>query len=231
MADSGASINITADALQYAEQKFLGLFGKDAESKELANWFKGLQQTALAQTESVYCIGMRKPVPFDSIYQPNRVLVSSGDDEAVDAESSFAFEDRVSRSILRGMKQKPVTVEQFLTRDQDALIFGFPGWGKTTFLHHVFRSTVKKEDTLPVLISLRRPTAIQDLERYVDACSRVQKKQHRACSLLLVDGYDEVSPEQRKRVAEALLKFQAGRAGKFYLTCREYYQVAPAKRS
>lgn len=42
-----------------------------------------------------------------------------------------------------------------------------------------------------------------------------------------MDGYDEVGQEQRKRVAEALLKFQAGRAGKFYLTCREYYQVAP----
>ena len=107
------------------------------------------------------------------------------------------------------------------------MIFGFPGWGKTTFLHHIFRSTVKTDDILPVLISLRRPTAIDDLERYVDVCSRIQKKQHRACTLLLVDGYDEISPEQRKQVAEALLRFQAGRAGKFYLTCREYYQVAP----
>ena len=123
--------------------------------------------------------------------------------------------------------QKPIAVEEFLKRDQDALIFGLPGWGKTTFLHHIFRSTVKKDDILPVLISLRRPTAVDDLERYVDACSRIQKKQHRACTLLLVDGYDEVGQEQRKRVAEALLKFQAGRAGKFYLTCRDYYQVPP----
>jgi len=77
-----------------------------------------------------------------------------------------------------------------------------------------------------VLISLRRPTAIDDLEKYVDACSKIQKKQHRACTLLLVDGYDEVNTEQRKRVSEALLQFQAHRAGKFYLTCREYYQVS-----
>ena len=28
-------------------------------------------------------------------------------------------------------------------------------------------------------------------------------------------------------MAEALLKFRSGGAGKFYLTCREYYQVAP----
>jgi hypothetical protein len=227
MGDSTPSLNITAEAIEYAEQKFLRLFGQDHESKELANWFKGLQQTALTQTASVHCLGMRNPLPFDSIYQPNRILVSPDENEPVDAESSFAYEDRVSRSILRGLNQKAITVEEFLKRDQDALIFGFPGWGKTTFLHHVFRSTVNRDDILPVLISLRRPTAVDDLERYVDACSRIQKKQHRACTLLLVDGYDEVSQEQRKRVAEALLKFQAGRAGKFYLTCREYYQVAP----
>lgn len=225
MGDSAPAINITADAIEYAEQKFLRLFGQDQESKELANWFKGLQQTALAQTASVHCLGMRNPLPFDSIYQPNRILVSPDENEPVDVESSFAYKDRVSLSILRGLNQKPITVAEFLKRDQDALIFGFPGWGKTTFLHHIFRTTVRTDDILPVLISLRRPTAVADLERYVEACSRIQKKQHRACTLLLVDGYDEVGPEQRKRVAEALLKFQAGRAGRFYLTCRDYYQV------
>ncbi len=226
MGDSGLSIDVTRGALEYAEQKFLRLFGKDAESKELANWFRSLQQTALSQTAWVHCLGMRGPLPFEGIYQPNRIFVSPDENE-VDAESSFAHEDRVSRSILRGLNQNPITVEQFLKRDQDALIFGFPGWGKTTFLHHIFRSTIKTDEILPVLISLRRPTAVDDLERYVDACSRIQKKQHRACSLLLVDGYDEVSHDQRKRVAEALLKYQAHRAGKFYLTCREYYQIAP----
>jgi hypothetical protein len=226
MGDSTPSINITADAIEYAEQKFLRLFGQDHESKELANWFKGLQQTALTQTASVHCLGMRNPLPFDSIYQPNRILVNPDENEPVDAESSFAYGDRVSRSILRGLNQKSITVAEFLKRDQDALIFGFPGWGKTTFLHHIFRSTVKTADILPVLITLRRPTAVDDLERYVEACSRIQKKQHRACTLLLVDGYDEVSHEERKRVNEALLKFQAQRAGKFYLTCREYYPTA-----
>ena len=88
---------------------------------------------------------------------------------------------------------------------------------------------MKREDLLPVLISLRRPTAVDDLERYVDVCSRIQKKQHRACTLLLVDGYDEINAEQRKRVSEALLLFQSRGAGKFYLTCRDYYQVSGIK--
>jgi hypothetical protein len=222
-----ASFNINADAIEFAEQKFLKLFGKDTESKALATWFKGLQQTALAQTANVHCVGMRKPLPFDSIYQPNRILVGPNENEPVDAEFSFTHQDRVSRSILRGLNQKPITVEKFIKRDQDALIFGLPGWGKTTFLHHVFRLTIETDDILPVLISLRRPTAVDDLERYVDASSRIQKTQHRACTLLLVDGYDEISYDQRKKVAESLLKFQSGGAGKFYLTCRDYYQVPP----
>jgi len=87
MGDSAPATNITADAIEYAEQKFLRLLGKDRESKELANWFRGLQRTALSQTASVSCLGMRKPVPSDSIYQPNRVLVSPDENEPLDAES------------------------------------------------------------------------------------------------------------------------------------------------
>jgi hypothetical protein len=226
MGDPGISINL-GDALPYAEEKFLKLFGKDSESKQLAEWFKSLHETALTQTAKVHCVGMRNPLPFDNIYQPNRVLVSPDEGEVSPAES-YAWDDKATRSILRGraFNVKSITVAEFLRRDQDALIRGGPGWGKTTFLHHIFRSTVNDDDTLPVLITLRRPTAVDDLKRYVDACSRIQKKQHRACTLLLVDGYDEINTEQRKQVAEALLQFQARRAGKFYLTCRDYYQAS-----
>lgn len=216
MCDPSTSINITAGALEFAEQKFLTLFGKDSESLQLASWFKGLQETALTQTATVHCVGMRNPLAFDSIYQPTRLLVGPDEGEVLPTDS-YAWEDRVSRSILHGraFNEKSITVDEFLRRDQDALIFGGPGWRKSTFLHHIFRSTFKHDDVLPVLITLRRPTAVDDLERYVDACSRIQKKQHRACTLLLVDGYDEVNTDQRKRVSEALLQFQARRAGKF----------------
>lgn len=226
MGDSGPTININADALEYGEQKFLKLFGKDYASVELAGWFKGIQDTALTQTASVHCVGMRNPLPFSNVYQPTRLLV--GQDSGEFSDDSYAWGDRVSQSILRGraFNRDSITVEEFLRRDQDALIRGGPGWGKTTFLHHIFRSTLKRDDFLPVLISLRRPNAVDDLERYVEACSRIQKKQHRACTLLLVDGYDEVNIDQRRRVSEALLRFQSHGAGKFYLTCRDYYQVS-----
>jgi hypothetical protein len=96
-------------------------------------------------------------------------------------------------------------------------------------MHYVFRSALNMDDVLPVLFTLRRPTAVADLEKYVGVCANIQKKAHGACTLLLVDGYDEVGIEQQKQVSEALLKFQGQRVGKFYLTCREYYQVAQLK--
>jgi hypothetical protein len=212
-------------ALSCAQEKFLRLFGADDEGDNLGEWFQRLQDTALTQTASVQCLGMRNPLPFDKIYQSTRVIIAPDENEA--AVGSYAYGDRVSRSILRGraFNEKSITIEEFLGRDDDAVIFSRPGWGKTTFLHHIFRRTIKKDDVLPVLITLRRPTAVEDLERYVAACSRIAKKQHRACTLLLVDGYDEISIEQRRRVTESLLQYQGQRAGKFYLTCRDYYQV------
>jgi hypothetical protein len=231
MDDSSPSVNITPELIEYGVQKFLKLFGKDYESVELAKWFKGLQGTALTQTATVHCLGMLNPLPFSQIYQPTRLLVGPDLDDTLPRNSALVWTDRVSRSMLQGraFNAKLIEIHDFLRRDQDALIFGGPGWGKTTFLHHVFRSTVANDDTLPVLVTLRRPSALDDLERFVNVCARIQKKQHRACTLLLVDGYDEVDSASRKRVSEALLKFQALRAGKFYLTCRDYYQVSGIK--
>ncbi|MGI9104159.1 MAG: NACHT domain-containing protein [Terriglobales bacterium] len=230
MGDLTPKIEISADALVLLEQKFLGLFDKDDESIHLAEWFRFLQATALKQTASVQCVGMRNPLPFESIYQPTRIIVGPDQVDTLQSES-FAFEDKVSRSMLRAraMAETSITIGEFLQRDEDALIFGGPGWGKTTFLHNVYRLMSNDKDVLPVLFTLRRPTAIDDLEKYVEACERIKKKQHRACSLLLVDGYDEVNAQQRQKVSEALLKFQAGGAGKFYLTCRDYYQVSQVK--
>jgi hypothetical protein len=91
--------NVSA-ALSHAEEKFLKLFGNDNEGADLAEWFNRLQATALTQTASVQCLGMRTPLPFDSIYQPTRVIVAPDEDDT--STESYAWGDRVSRSILRG---------------------------------------------------------------------------------------------------------------------------------
>lgn len=89
----------------------------------------------------------------------------------------------------------------------------------------MFLSSVSRKEVLPVLVSLRRPTAVQDLQKFVDVAKKIQKKQDKSRTLLLVDGYDEVPIVERKHVSDALLHYQALNIGCFYVTCREYYQV------
>jgi hypothetical protein len=172
-----ANIKLSADALMYLEQRCLKLFGKDYESVQLREWFRGLHTTALAQTASIQCLGMRDPVPFSDIYQPARLIVGPDPDTA-EIEESFSYSDKRIRSILRGrtFNEKTISVDELLWRDHDALIFSGPGWGKTTLLHQIFRTAAINENLLPILITLRRPTAVADLERYVSVCPRFRKK-------------------------------------------------------
>lgn len=221
MGDSGLSINL-GDSLPYLEQRFLEMIGKDAASKEATAWLSSLQTTAIVQARHVYCVGMHSPLPFESIYQPTRLRVR-GADEASNSES-FYHHDEAIRSMLEGRRllERSVSIDDFLASSDNAIIYSGPGWGKTTFLHHIFRFYTQSKTVLPILITLRRPSAVDDLERFADA--KIENKT-KGRILLLVDGYDELSVHDRRRVSEALLKYQALQVGNFLLSCREYYQV------
>jgi hypothetical protein len=224
MGDSGVTIPI-GDCLPYLELKFKEMIGKDPESLEAAAWLSSLHKTALIQAKHVYCVGMHSPLPFDSIYQPTRLRVA-GSEETSRSESFYHSDDAI-RSMLEGrrLQERSISIQAFLANPEDAIIYAGPGWGKTTFLHYIFRRFASEKAVLPVLITLRRPTAVQDLERFVETASKIQSKQHKSRTLLLVDGYDELSLKDRRRVSEALLKYQALGLGHFLLSCREYYQV------
>jgi len=213
------------DCLPYLEQRFLEIIGKDLASREASAWFNSLLKTALVQATNVYCVGMHYPLPFETIYQPTRLLVDGS--AGTSRGESFYHEDEVSRSIVQGKKleARSVGVDDFLANRSDAIIYAGPGWGKTTFLHHIFRRHASSTSVLPILITLRRPSAVEDLERLVETASKIQSKQHKSRMLLLVDGYDELSLKDRRRVSEALLRYQALGLGNFFLSCREYYQV------
>lgn len=217
----GFSIKVDESALYYLEEKAKKVFGKDEASLEAASWLSGLQNTALAQTCSVQCVGMHKPVLFDDIYQPTTLLIKGVPQRR---QETYAYEDRVSRSIVasRMSSYRPANVENFLSSPDNAIIFAGPGWGKTTFLHYIFRRFLDSSTVCPLLITLRRPTAVADLQRFVGTVAKRAKGYE---ILLLVDGYDEINLAQQRLVSEALLCFQGLKVGKFYLSCREYYDV------
>ena len=223
---SGFSIDLDlGSALPYLEEKVKGFFGKDFASQEAASWLTGLQNTALTQSRSVQCIGMHKPVPFEDIYQPTTLVIKGA---IQPQQETYAYQDRVARSMVasRALSSRHVDVERFLESPEDAIIFAGPGWGKTTFLRYIYRRYINSPNVFPVLISLRRPTAIDDLTRYVETVEKIAKKHKGQRLLLLVDGYDEIGLAQQRMASEMLLRYQGLAKGRFYLTCREYYSVA-----
>jgi hypothetical protein len=212
-------------ALPFLEEKAKSFFGKDFASTEAASWMSGLHNTALVQSNSVQCVGMHKPVPFDDIYQPTTLVIKG---PAQPKQETYAYQDHVARSITasHALSSRSVNIERFLESPEDAIVYAGPGWGKTTFLRYIYRRHVGLSRVFPVLITLRRPTAVSDLTRLVDTVDSIVKKHSQQRLLLLVDGYDEIGLAQQRLVSEALLRFQGLKSGKFYLTCREYYDVA-----
>lgn len=228
MADSSFSISI-GDALPYLEEKFLRMIGRDAATLDEKQWMRSLHLTAINLTKSAQCVGMSEPVLFERIYQPTRLRKNTRrrsflftDDQDDEGAAPWSNPDR---------EEVPpeVTINEFISSKRDAIIFGGPGWGKTTFLHHIFRRLLYQESVMPILIALRRPTAVADLERIVDLSSEKKKDANKTHISLIVDGYDEVKTPERKRVSEALFAFQSYHVGNFYLSCRDHYEVLDLK--
>jgi hypothetical protein len=204
------------ETLPFLWDGFLRLIGKDKESAELKEWFTNLQRIGFIEASSVQCIGMHGPLPLEQIFQPTKLAWGV-------PNLTYRAED--GKSVTLVLPCLPVTPDSFFAVPTDAAIFAGPGWGKTTFLHHIMVKYCKSNKYIPILITLRRPSAIDDLSRLVDMLTPLKKLQHGIQILLLVDGYDEVPTSSRKLVSEKLLKFQAKEIGRFYLTCRDFYQV------
>lgn len=200
------SDGITVDlgsALPYLVESVLGWFNHDAESVDWKRTIEHLVKLSTTQAAFVQCVGMSTPVPITKIYQTTRLLHPWKEKELID-------------------------VDMVLQAKENFVIFAGPGWGKTTLLHWLYMQLCQQRSrVVPVLFTLRWPNARQDLEEFVGGLERRGSKNLPAGSklILLVDGYDEVSEEDRKLVSKALMLFQSLRAGSFYLTCRSFYSV------
>jgi hypothetical protein len=226
MSDAGITIDL-GSALPWVEDRIRRLLGKDETTAQQKALLKQLHDTALEMTRSVQCIGMHKPVAFEDIYQPTKIRIRSGLD--ISTAAAFRGQNRIAQSIAvsRGESMSSASIDEFIESPENATVFAGPGWGKTTFIHHIFRRSASDALIYPVLITLRRPTALEDLEAFVNICQNTSTLNLKRFSkvLLLVDGYDEISLQNRKKVSEALLRFSATKIGRFILTCRDHYAI------
>ena len=208
------------DTLPFLWEKFLGLVGKDQETSELKEWFAKLQRIGFVEASYVQCIGMHSPLPLQQIFQPTKLLWQT---------TGFEYDRADGKRVKLSLPASPVTPAEFLKIPTNAAIFAGPGWGKTTFLHHMLISNRKSDNYVPILITLRRPSAIDDLKRLVGMTLSIKKLNRGLKLLLLVDGYDEVPTASRKVVSEQLLSYEASGIGRYYLTCRDFYQILELK--
>jgi hypothetical protein len=189
-------------ALSYLEQRILGLFGKDAAGLDWQNRLKDMIRLSAEQARQVQCVGMHTPIPIERIYQPTRLKRSDRPDHEVDAGT-------------------------LATIGKDSLIFAGPGWGKTTLLHHLYCELALRQDITPILFTLRWPGVPKDLAEFIERLAHSSSTGKAV--LLLVDGYDEISEEERQDVSRALVLFQSLKRGTFLLTCRTFYHVYEIK--
>jgi hypothetical protein len=205
-------------AVPYLVESFLSLIGKDAATRQVAQWFSELQRVGLEESSYVQAVGMHQPVPIEDMYQPTRLMWLA---------------KYVTVTVGKGLKsfqlpEKPITLESFLGFPGNVIILAGPGWGKTTLVRFVFKRFAQgsKPNLIPVLFTIRRPDALKDLETFVDLIHKIKERlKGNARLLLLVDGYDEASVSERKRISNALLRFSAAYCGQFYLTCRTLYDI------
>ena len=110
---------------------------------------------------------------------------------------------------------------------RDGIIFAGPGRGKSTLLNWLYIHLRTNPEYVPFLFLLRTENAVSDLTEFVHRiASRKQKVGQRGQRpLLLVDGYDEITEEARKATSAALMEFKALGVGRFFLTCRTFYDV------
>lgn len=205
-------INIDiGSAIPYAIERVLSIFGKDSISQAIKEKLNRQIQISTQEASWVQCVGMDRPIPITDIYQPTRLTSAAGS------------------SIQR--RVRTVDFWSLLEANSDALIFAGPGQGKTTLLHWIYANLLKNKEWIPILFTLRWPKAVNDLSDFVNELnsSKAHTRLRVSRIALLVDGYDEISSDERKEISASLREFQSLQLGNFFLTCRTFYDVIDLK--
>lgn len=184
-----------------AVQCILALFGKDRVTTEARERIAERVRQGLTESATIQCIGMSHPVPIELLYQPTR----------------FRREHYLDH-------WRSLTSTNVIDGDHDAIVWAPPGSGKSVFLRSTYLELLRERNKAAILFVLRTPRAVDDLEQF--ATDLKNKRANQTASILvLVDGYDEVSVEERKRVSAALRRLRSAGEARFVLTCRTHYDV------
>jgi hypothetical protein len=195
-------------------EKCKGFFGRDGESIALLNWLERRLAMGAQIANFVYVVGMRQPIPLNLIYQPTRLQVAST--QTVTNADGRVWEQVVLLSI---------SVAEFLKDRQNSIVTAGAGFGKTTFMHSLFKALCGIDSATPLLFTLRDSEEIKALEEFAKNASTLAKTLKGNTLFVLADGYDEISTEARQHVSQLLNSLTVEKSAKYVLTCRDHYDI------
>jgi hypothetical protein len=143
-----------------------------------------------------------------------------------------------------GKERKRVSGLEVLAKNTNLMVVGKPGSGKTTYLQRVVTECNGgnlQAHRIPVLIKLREfvedgREVAYSLERYLERCWRLSDAEtqlvlDRGRALVLLDGLDEVTGEDGKRIAKEIKRFaRAYPQVQVVVTCRTQSQESRFER-
>jgi hypothetical protein len=205
--------------------KVLGMFGKKLDEKAKQAIFAASRQYAQNYTERhaiLKVLGMREPVPLESVYTAVQFL----DDWAIRSfESVETLEEVYRQAKQRSFQPKNCQKQEGLkvaNEKQYLMVLGGPGAGKSTFLRRMGLEALKgkkgnfKYACIPVFIELKKfNTGEINIEKEIAEEFRIcgfpsheeftAKALEQGKLLILLDGLDEVPTE---RMNEAIRQIQ-----------------------
>jgi len=191
------------ELIRVSTERVLAVFGQDEISDEFRAKIRYHTGLSTDEASTIQCVGMEEPISLLDLYQPTRI------------------------------KQGATSVADLSKARQNALIYAGPGQGKTTLLRYLFLTEANGGAVVPLFFTLRKEEDILLLSEFIGILDNRRKLQRIPPKsdpiLLLVDGYDEITNNQRKNVSDALNRYSVARAGTFILTCRSGYIVQGVK--
>jgi hypothetical protein len=206
-----ADVKSTVAAVLDTCKKF---FGKDAESVALSEWLEGRTAHGAHTASFVWVVGMRQPLPPGIIYQPTRLQIAL----------SRTVTDE-NRRTWAALEPQEISVSEFLKHHVDSIVTAGAGFGKTTFVHSVFKRLANSGDVTPLLFTLRESDDIEALQEFPTMARSLARKLKGKRLLVLADGYDEISTDARRQVSALLNKLAVDKSVNYVLTCRDHYDI------
>ncbi len=193
----------TSGLLRFTIEKTLSYFGKDDDTRKTNDWLRQHIEVGLVRASNVQGIGMTQPIPIDDIYQKTRLYHPKPE-----------------------KRKKVKSIIDLVKVEDGAVIVAGPGAGKSTLMHWAYLKFLRCENVVPLLFILRLKHGVDDLSRFINELRNTKVTSIKEAKIiLLVDGYDEIPIEERKRVSELLVKFLGMQRGVFVLTCRKHYSI------